>query len=233
LADDTEWLPMIGCDTPRVARRRMLQSHDDSQSPGGFLSDHQRRASRPGAKGRSPRMTDVLVQIEQEIPRLRRYARYLRREPDHADDLVQECLSRAIAKVDTWQPGTNLRAWLFVILRNCHINEIRREQRIVSIDDESPASGPTLTVPGSQETRVALAEVRNAYLSLSEEHREVLLLVAMEGLQYEEASAILNVPLGTVRSRLSRARQALRQALDAGYGVAGNGGPRTAEQSHG
>ena len=136
-------------------------------------------------------MTDVLVQIEQEIPRLRRYARYLRREPDHADDLVQECLSRAIAKIDTWQPGTNLRAWLFVILRNCHINEIRREQRIVSIDDEFPASGPTLTVPGSQETRVALAEVRNAYLSLSEEHREVLLLVAIEGLQYEEASAIL------------------------------------------
>jgi RNA polymerase sigma-70 factor (ECF subfamily) len=178
-------------------------------------------------------MNTVLQQIEQEIPRLRRYARYLRREPDHADDLVQECLSRAIAKIDTWQPGTNLRAWLFVILRNCHINEIRREQRIVSIDDESPASGLTLTVPGSQETRVALAEVRNAYLSLSEEHREVLLLVAIEGLQYEEASAILDVPLGTVRSRLSRARQALRQALDAGLGIAGNGGPRTAEQGHG
>jgi RNA polymerase sigma-70 factor (ECF subfamily) len=233
LVNHTEWLPMIGCDSPRVARRRMPQPHDDSQSPGGFLSDHQRTKARPGAKGRPPRMTEVLEQIEQEIPRLRRYARYLRREPDHADDLVQECLSRAIAKIDTWQPGTNLRAWLFVILRNCHINEIRREQRIVSIDDDSPASGPTLTVPGSQETRVALAEVRNAYLSLSEEHREVLLLVGIEGLQYEEASAILNVPLGTVRSRLSRARQALRQALDAGYGVAGNSGLRTVEQSHG
>jgi RNA polymerase sigma-70 factor (ECF subfamily) len=178
-------------------------------------------------------MTDILQQIEQEIPRLRRYARYLRREPDHADDLVQECLSRAIAKIDTWQPGTNLRAWLFVILRNCHINEIRRERRILSIDDDTPGTEPTLTVPGSQETRVALAEVRNAYLSLSEEHREVLLLVAIEGLQYEEASAILDVPLGTVRSRLSRARQALRQALDAGHGVANNAGARTAERSHG
>ena len=75
-------------------------------------------------------MRETLQHIEAEIPRLRRYARYLRREPDHADDLVQECLARAIAKIHTWQPGTNLRAWLFVILRNCHINEIRREQRI-------------------------------------------------------------------------------------------------------
>lgn len=188
-------------------------------------------------KGGPPRMDDIIDQVEQEIPRLRRYARYLRREPDHADDLVQECLSRAIAKIETWQPGTNLRAWLFVILRNCHINEIRREQRIVSLDDDASASEPTLTVPGSQETRVALAEVRNAYLSLSEEHREVLLLVAIEGLQYEEASAILDVPLGTVRSRLSRARQALRQALDEGRGVAGGPGQRpgqrTAEKSYG
>ena len=191
-------------------------------------------ARRPSRVKEGPRrMDDVLQRIEQEIPRLRRYARYLRREPDHADDLVQECLSRAIAKINTWQPGTNLRAWLFVILRNCHINEIRREQRVVSLDDDTPANEPTLTVPGSQETRVALAEVRNAYLSLSEEHREVLLLVAIEGLQYEEASAILEVPLGTVRSRLSRARQALRQALDAGLGAMTGPGRRTAEKSHG
>jgi RNA polymerase sigma-70 factor, ECF subfamily len=168
---------------------------------------------------------------EREILRLRRYARFLRSEPDRADDLVQECLSRAFAKIDTWQPGTNLRAWLFVILRNCHVNEIRREQRIVSIDDEFPASGPTLIEPGNQEARVVLAEVRNAYLSLSEEHRKLLMLVAIQGRGYKEASAILDVPLGTVRSRLSRARQALRQALDAGHGVGGNGGMHTVEQS--
>jgi RNA polymerase sigma-70 factor, ECF subfamily len=163
-------------------------------------------------------MDDVIRQIEHEIPRLRRYARYLRREPHHADDLVQECLSRAIAKIDTWQPGTNLRAWLFVILRNCHINEIRREHRMDSLDD-TPLDEPALITPANQETSVALSEVRKAYLSLSEEHREVLLLVAIEGLQYEEAAAILEVPLGTVRSRLSRAREALRQALQAGHGA--------------
>jgi RNA polymerase sigma-70 factor, ECF subfamily len=168
-------------------------------------------------------LKDHWLMYERELPRLRRYARYLRGEPDYAEDLVQECLLRAMEKIDTWQPGTNLRAWLFVILRNCHINEIRREQRMVSIDEEFPASGLTLIVPGSQENHVALAEVRNAHLSLSEEHRDVLRLVVIEGLQYKEASAILDVPMGTVRSRLSRARQALRQALDAGHGVHVNG----------
>ena len=88
------------------------------------------------ASGDGPRrMRETLQLIEAEIPHLRRYARYIRREPDHADDLVQECLARAIAKIHTWQPGTNLRAWLFVILRNCHIDEIRRSRRMGSLDD--------------------------------------------------------------------------------------------------
>ena len=178
-------------------------------------------------------MRDTLQLIEAEIPRLRRYARYLRREPDNADDLVQECLARAIAKIHTWQPGTNLRAWLFVILRNCHIDEIRREQRMELLDD-TPADEPSLTTPANQETSVALSEVRNAFLGLSEEHREVLLLVAIEGLQYEEAAAILEVPLGTVRSRLSRARQALRQALESGHGaLASRPANRTQGMQHG
>jgi RNA polymerase sigma-70 factor (ECF subfamily) len=104
---------------------------------------------------------------------------------------------------------------------------------MVSLEDETTASEPMLSVPGSQETRVALAEVRRAYLSLNEEHREVLLLVAIEGLQYEEAAAILEIPLGTVRSRLSRARQALRQALKAGRGVRRAPAKRIAESKHG
>jgi RNA polymerase sigma-70 factor (ECF subfamily) len=165
------------------------------------------------------RVRETLHRIEAEIPRLRRYARYLRREPDDADDLVQECLARAIAKIHTWQPGSNLRAWLFVILRNCHINEIRREQRTSYSLDDTPTDEPSLTTPGNQEATVALAEIKRAYLSLSDEHREILLLIAIEGLQYEEAAAILEVPLGTVRSRLSRARQALRRALESGQGA--------------
>ena len=128
--------------------------------------------------------------------------------------------SRAIAKIETWQPGTNLRAWLFVILRNCHINEIRREQRVVSLEDRAPRASPRSPCRAARKPGSPWLKCE----SLSEperEHREVLLLVAIEGLQYEEAAEILEVPLGTVRSRLSRARQALRQALDAGLGVAG------------
>jgi RNA polymerase sigma-70 factor, ECF subfamily len=163
-------------------------------------------------------MRETLQLIEAEIPHLRRYARYIRREFDQADDLVQECLARAIAKIHTWQPGTNLRAWLFVILRNCHIDEIRRSRQTDTVDD-SVADEPSLTTPANQETRLVLSEVRDAFLALREEHREVLLLVVIEGLPYEEAAAILGTPVGTVRSRLSRARQALRQAFESGDGT--------------
>jgi RNA polymerase sigma-70 factor, ECF subfamily len=156
------------------------------------------------------RSSEVLPLIEAEIPHLRRFARYVVRDVDRADDLVQECLTRAIAKIHTWTPGTNLRAWLFVILKNCHINAVRRERPC----GEMPTDHPLLNVPANQDAHINLLEVRDAYLRLSQEHREVLLLVAIEGLRYEEAAAILKLPLGTVRSRLSRARQALRDALE-------------------
>lgn len=150
-----------------------------------------------------------ILPFEVEIPHLRRYARYLVRDVDRADDLVQESLTRAIAKLDSWTPGTNLRAWLFVILRNCFINEMRRERLMGEMPDD-----PHLpSAPANQESHVALLEVRKAFLELSQEHREILLLVAIEGLCYEDAAEILGLPLGTVRSRLSRARQALRDAL--------------------
>jgi RNA polymerase sigma-70 factor, ECF subfamily len=177
---------------------------------------------RDGCGGEGGHVQNTVDLIEAEIPRLRRYARYLAREADRADDLVQECLMRAIAKVDSWTPGTNLRAWLFVILRNCHINEVRRGQRTVLMGETS-IDYDVVPTPASQEAHISLLEVRDAYLNLSEEHREVLLLVAIEGLQYEEAAAILEIPVGTIRSRLSRARQALRDALDDGREIAPGG----------
>jgi RNA polymerase sigma-70 factor (ECF subfamily) len=169
----------------------------------------ERPASGGRGAGSTGPMPDILTLIEAEIPHLRRFARYLARDIDRGDDLVQECLTRAIAKNDTWTPGTNLRAWLFTILKNCHINDLRRARRA----DEMPEEHPLLTVPPNQDAYIGLLEVRDAYLRLSGEHREVLLLVAIEGLQYEEAAAVLDVPVGTVRSRLSRARQALRDSL--------------------
>lgn len=158
-------------------------------------------------------MQDVVNEIEQEIPRLRRYARYLARDVDQADDLVQDCLTRAIAKIDSWQPGTNLRAWLFVILRNAYISEVRRSSRM-PFGTSDAEDDFRLVVSGGQEASLELLEVREALDSLSIEHREVLHLVAVEGLKYEEAAEILEVPVGTVRSRLSRARSALRVRLE-------------------
>ncbi len=174
------------------------------------------------AERRRP-LGDTLGQIEAEIPRLRRYARYLGREPDHADDLVCEGLVRAlaemktaIAKIHTRPSGTSLRGWLFAILRSCHIDEIRRAPRLDALASTTIGGAPSPTIRRNQEAGAAGSELCEAYLSLSEEHREVLLLVAIEGLPHEEAVAIFGVPLGTVRARVSQARQALRRALGAG-----------------
>ncbi|MGH6944289.1 MAG: sigma-70 family RNA polymerase sigma factor [Geminicoccaceae bacterium] len=157
-------------------------------------------------------MSQLLVLIEAEIPHLRRYARYLTRDVDRADDLVQECLVRAVAKRRSWQPGTNLRAWLFVILRNAYISELRQDRREPRAS-EVAEDDPGFSVAGRQEAQLALLDVQRAFERLSGEHRETLLLVAVEGLSYEEAAVIVEVPVGTVRSRLSRARAALREML--------------------
>jgi len=165
-------------------------------------------------------MQQVLELLELEIPHLRRYARFLVRDIDLADDLVQECLLRAVANAERWRPGTNLRAWLFVILKNAFISERRQAARrsatmiSVSAEDRVEAS-----VPAGQESYMELIEVHTAYRELSAEHREVLMLVAAEGLSYEEAAEILEVPVGTIRSRLSRARTALRQQLETARGA--------------
>src|ERR687892_1633689 len=201
-----------------VEERRFGSSTDAAARSGAFpiLQPTARVGARRGRRdcaGEGGHVQRTIDLIEAEIPRLRRYARYLAREADRADDLVQECLTRAISKIDSWTPGTNLRAWLFVILRNCHINEVRRGQR-TSLIGEVSSDYDVVPTPASQEAHMSLLEVRNAYLNLSEEHREVLLLVAIEGLQYEEAAGILQIPVGTIRSRLSRARQTLRDALD-------------------
>jgi len=106
-------------------------------------------------------MDTTVKLIEAEIPRLRRYARSLARNPEAADDLVQACLERALRAIDGWQPGTNLRAWLFTILRNCHINEVRRGRRELSVLD-ADAPPAARGVAGGEEASAALAEVRRA-----------------------------------------------------------------------
>ncbi len=156
---------------------------------------------------------ETISAMKAEIPRLRRFARYMTRDADYSDDLVQECLTRAIANIGSWQPGTNLRAWLFVILKNVFRNDKRRAQHDMAYRSGLERDAP-LFVPAQQHNHVVLSEVQQAFLQLTEDHREVLMLIAVEGLRYEEAAAVLNISVGTVKSRLSRARTALRALID-------------------
>ena len=150
--------------------------------------------------------------IEQEIPRLRRYARALTRNADRADDLVQDTLTRAIAKAHLWQPGTDIRAWLFTIMHNQNVNEVRRAIRDhANVDVEECAKLVATTDPTASRQ---LRELERALAQMLEEQRQVVLLVGLEGMSYEDAAAILNVPIGTIRSRLSRGRDVLRKLLD-------------------
>jgi RNA polymerase sigma-70 factor, ECF subfamily len=157
-------------------------------------------------------MSDFARLLEVEIPRLRRYARALTRDRVRADDLVQECLVRAIAKQHLWQPGTDLRAWLFTILHNQHVNEVRRSLREgIKVTVEGVA--PTLTVVSDATASLQLRDLERAIAALPAGQRQVVLLVGLEGISYEKVAAVLNVPIGTVRSRLSRGRHMLRQLM--------------------
>jgi RNA polymerase sigma factor (sigma-70 family) len=151
--------------------------------------------------------------IEQLIPNLRRYARALVRDPDLADDLVQDCLERAISRFHYFEPGTNLRGWLFTILLNIvrsHTRSAKWRNQALPLDDLNSRA----TVPGSQEVSLTMRDLQRAFDQLAPSFREVILIVAVEGLSYEEAAGIIGTPVGTVRSRLSRARSQLREALE-------------------
>jgi RNA polymerase sigma-70 factor (ECF subfamily) len=157
-------------------------------------------------------MADLHRRIEDEIPRLRRYARALTRDVTAADDLVQDCLTRALGRIHLWQEGTDLRAWLFTILHNQYVNHVRRSAREGSAVALSETE-PTLTSRPNQGKRLELRDLERAIAKLPDEQRSVLLLVGLEGMRYEEVASVLDVPVGTVRSRLSRGRDMLRHLM--------------------
>ena len=147
--------------------------------------------------------------LVEQIPRLRRYACSLTGNRDQADELVQESLDRAWSRMQHWQPGSNLRAWLFTIMHNLFVNRVRRENR-VGWETLGQREYPDPRSP-SVEGALQLEELQAAIASLPGEQREVLLLVAVEGMSYQQVAEVLNIPLGTVMSRLHRARERMRR----------------------
>ena len=147
------------------------------------------------------------------MPALRRYAVALSRDEAEADDLVQEALLRGHESRRSFRPGANLRVWLFAILRNVFLDRRRRRSAERRRDDAAAALSPT-AIDAPQEAAVRLAQVREAFLTLPEDQREALSLVAVEGLTYAEAAGVAGIPLGTLMSRVARARAELRAFED-------------------
>lgn len=153
-------------------------------------------------------------QLTEVVPHLRAFARGLCGRPDMADDLVQETLLKAWAAQDRFEPGTSIRAWTFVILRNVFLTDMRRN-RFRGEYDEGVAER-ILTTPAGQEGPLHLSDLHRALLTLPAERREALLLVGAGGFSYEEAAEICGCAVGTIKSRVGRARAALASMIEDG-----------------
>jgi RNA polymerase sigma factor (sigma-70 family) len=150
------------------------------------------------------------------IPRLRRYARALVGDRAAADDLVQDTLERAWAKLHLYRRGTDLRAWLFTVMHNVHVNKVRAARPTDTLDEDTPE----LAQRATQGDALLVRDLDRSIAVLSADQRAVLLLVALEDMSYEEVAQTLAIPIGTVMSRLSRAREKLR-AMMLGQAAAG------------
>ena len=147
------------------------------------------------------------------VKSLRRYAMAMTRDSNEADDLVQECLKRALIYIHNGREIQNLRAYLFTILNNVYADELSRKRRsgtVVSIDNETIR----LATPPRQNARMECRDLSWALNQLPSEQREVVLLIGLEGLSYQTAAEVLSIPVGTVMSRLSRGRSVLRRLLE-------------------
>lgn len=151
------------------------------------------------------------VELTETIPHLRAFARSLTGDADLADDLVQDAIVRALAARQQYTPGTNFKAWIFTILRNLHVNNLRRRKfRAEPIDDISPEMWSVLP---RQDAKLEIDDFQRALAKLSPEQREVLILVGASGFSYEDAAEICECAVGTIKSRLSRARRDLFKLL--------------------
>lgn len=163
-------------------------------------------------------MADSLAQIREQLiallPRLRRFARTLTQHRDDADDLVQVALEKALTRCDQWDVNSRLDSWMFTIIRNAWIDEVRARQRRggVHIDIAEVVESAD---EAQRDDRIDMYAIRQALLRLPEEQRTAVNLVLIEGLSYKEAADVMAVPIGTLTSRLARGREALQKMLNA------------------
>ncbi|MGV8933049.1 MAG: RNA polymerase sigma factor [Gallionellaceae bacterium] len=148
--------------------------------------------------------------VTEQIPRLRRYARALTGDRTQADDLVQDTLERAWSKLHMWRRDSDMRAWMFSIMHNTFINHIRKKQPVTVSMDEDALDVPTRA---TQEDTLHIRDLDSAIAKLPHEYREVILLIGLEQMSYEEVAKVLAIPMGTVMSRLSRGRERLRNIM--------------------
>lgn len=154
----------------------------------------------------------VLSKLEENVPSLRRYAWTLLRNSSDADDLVQDCLLRALDRIGTLRTEGELRPWLFAIMHNLYVSRWRRMKTRAHITAD--AAEADLAVPAAQPASAEMRDALRGLAQLPEDQRQVILLVAVEGFQYGEVANMLGVPIGTVMSRLSRARDRLRDFVE-------------------
>jgi len=160
------------------------------------------------------RTEDFKDGLIREIPNLRAFAASLSGSMQLADDLVQDTLLKAWGNSDKFEPGTSLRAWLFTILRNTYYSLYRKRGR--EVQDSEGTYAERMATHGNQESHLDLADFRKALAKLPEEQREVLIMVGATGLSYEEAAEICGVAIGTIKSRVNRARTKLAELLSIG-----------------
>jgi RNA polymerase sigma-70 factor, ECF subfamily len=150
--------------------------------------------------------------IIEHVPHLRRYARALTGDIALAEDLVQDTIERGWKRMALWRPGSNLRAWLFTIMHNLYVNQLKAGQRRSTLGIEHRALDVTVSSP--QDHQLELIDLNRALQRLPYEQREVVLLIGLEQMSYGEAAKVLGVPVGTVMSRLFRGREQLRSMIN-------------------
>ena len=193
-----------------MARIADLNTPDATAKRDDRSGASKKHSGQPGQAAPSQNLHQV---IEAQIPRLTRYARVLTRDLVAADDLVQECLTRALGKMHLWEEGSDLRAWLFTILHHQYVSLTRRQAR-QRAGTELQKSYRSSAVSPNQTMRLELRDLERALAALPEEQRSVILLVGLEGMRYDEAASLVNLPVGTVRSRVSRGRETLRRMTE-------------------